>query len=384
MSVRPVISTLDRSRSDPSRPLGLEEVVVCVLHGGRSSEREVSLVSGERILEALRTPSSAADRRGPLRALGVEVLADGRWLIGRRALPIGQALEALDGVDVFALALHGGEGEDGSLQGALRCAGRAYTGSSVAASAVAMDKVFARDVAAARGLRVAAARVVTRRDFAADRAREVGELASWRAAGWVVKPRSGGSSIGCSVVDSPEELADALASALAWDEEALVEEKIEGVEATGGVLVSPEEGALALPIVEIRPRPGRFFDYQEKYSADGALELCPPGRIAPDACERLGRAALAAHAALACGGYSRSDFIVPAAGGEPVFLELNTLPGMTPRSLLPRAAAAVGIDYRTLCLWIVADGLRRCGGKRPSASALSSPLTCEAGRHGSS
>jgi D-alanine-D-alanine ligase len=382
MSIRPVISTPEGARSDARRSLGLEEVLACVLYGGRSSEREVSLVSGKRMLEALCTPLAAHDRRGPLRALGVEVLPDGRWQVDRRALRIGEALQALDGVDVFVLALHGGEGEDGSLQGALRCAGRAFTGSSVAASAVAMDKVFAREVVAARGLRTAAGRLVARRELETDRARILHELAAWRGAGWVVKPRSGGSSIGCSVVRSPDDLADALAAALAFDEDALVEERIEGIEATSSVLVSPNEGPLALPIVEIRPRAGRFFDYQEKYAADGALELCPPESIAPETCERIGRLALAAHAALSCGGYSRSDFIVPAQGGEPVFLELNTLPGMTPRSLLPRAAAAVGIDYRTLCLWIVAEGLRRCAARRAPEAVCVAP--CEAARGDSS
>ncbi len=338
-----------------------------MLYGGRSSEREVSLVSGERVLDALKRPSSPTDRRGPLRAVGVEILADGRWKVGRRALRLGEALEALDGVDVFFSALHGGEGEDGSLQGVLRCAGRAFTGSSVAASAVAMDKVFAREIVAGRGIRIAPGRLVGRRELDLDRSRVLRELLEWKVPGWVVKPRSGGSSIGCSVVRSGEELSDALTAAFAWEEEALVEELIEGTEATGGVLVSPDEGALALPIVEIRPRPGRFFDYQEKYAAEGALELCPPEGLSPKVCERLGRLAFTAHGALSCGGYSRSDFIVPAQGGEPVFLELNTLPGMTPRSLLPRAASVAGIDYRTACLWIVAEALRRSGTTRSVA-----------------
>jgi D-alanine-D-alanine ligase len=109
---------------------------------------------------------------------------------------------------------------------------------------------------------------------------------------------------------------------------------------------------------------GAFFDYHEKYAADGALELCPPGELDASACERLRAQALTAHRALGCEGYSRTDFIVPAAGGDPVFLETNTLPGLTQRSLLPRAAAVAGIDYRTLCLWIAANGIARNGGRR--------------------
>ena len=129
------------------------------------------------------------------------------------------------------------------------------------------------------------------------------------------------------------------------------------------MLQAPSGELLALPPVEIRPR-GAFFDYHEKYSADGALEVCPPSGIGAEACERVRCQALAAHRALGCEGYSRTDFIVPDDGSEPVFLETNTLPGLTPRSLLPKAAAAAGIDYRTMCLWIAANGIARNAGRR--------------------
>ncbi len=362
MSGQPVISIAERSRSDPRRSFGLEEALVGVLFGGRSSEREVSLVSGRQILEALSRPSSSEDQRGPRRAIAVEIRQDGSWRVGKRALSLGAALEALDSVDVFFSALHGGEGEDGSLQGVFTCAGKAFTGCGVIASAVAMDKVFAREMVASRGMRVAPGRVVQRQAFEAQRAAILHELCDWRVDGWVVKPRCGGSSVGCSIARSTAELADALRAAFAWEEEALVEALVQGTEMTGGVVVSPDEGPLALPVVEIRPHPGRFFDYQEKYSADGAVELCPPEGAAPSVCERVRSLALLAHTTLRCSGYSRSDFIVPEGEQEPVFLELNTLPGMTPRSLLPRAAAAAGIDYRTLCLWIAAEALRRSRG----------------------
>jgi D-alanine-D-alanine ligase len=177
--------------------------------------------------------------------------------------------------------------------------------------------------------------------------------------GWVAKPRRGGSSVGTAIARTPDELEAAVARALAVEDEVLVEELVPGTELTVGVVTDPRGAVRALTPIEIRPHAGRFFDYDEKYRADGALELCPPSMLDAAACARLADVALRAHAMLGCEGYSRSDFIVPLDGGEPVFLELNTLPGLTPRSLLPKAAAAYGIDYRTLCLWIAASGLAR-------------------------
>ena len=179
--------------------------------------------------------------------------------------------------------------------------------------------------------------------------------------GEVVKPRRGGSSVGCSIARSPQDLADALARAHLWEEEALVEALVPGIEVTGAVLHDPAGETLALPPVEIRPRRGAFFDYDEKYSSDGALELCPSESLEPAAVERVREAALLAHRSLGCEGYSRSDFIVPVGESEPVFLETNTLPGLTPRSLLPKAAAAVGIARKNPCFErIVTPWLKAC------------------------
>lgn len=363
MSTRQATSTVP-DRSNPTLPSGLEEAVVCVLGGGRSSEREVSLASAERMAEALRTPASNADRRGPLRVQAVEIGADGRWLVAGEACAPARALERLDGVDVFVFGLHGGEGENGTLQGLLTASDRAFSGTGVLGSAVAMDKVFARDLAEGAGLTVAPAASLSLDAWEQDRERVLDALSSGEQprTGWAVKPREGGSSVGTSIVRDPVDLGDALTAAFAWEERVLVEDLIAGVEVTGGVVVGPD-GPLALPVVEIRPKEGRFFDYEEKYSESGADEFCPPESV-PEALQaHVRELSLAAHTRLRAEGYSRSDFVLPrdAAGnlGEPVFLELNTLPGMTPRSLLPRAAAAIGLDYRSLCLWIAADGLRR-------------------------
>ena len=362
MSTRPATSTAP-DRSDPRVSCGLEQAVVCVLSGGRSSEREVSLTSGARVAEALRTPVGDDDRRGPARVRPVEVLPSGRWRVGKHDLSPGAALDSLGDVDVFFSALHGGEGENGALQGLLTCCGRAFTGSGVCASAVGMDKVFTRELLQGAGASVARGTSLSAGRWRRDRALVLAELDTWSRPGWAVKPRGGGSSVGATMVSRAAELADALDAAFAWEDQVLVETRIDGVEVTGGVLESPTEGTLALPVVEIRPRAGRFFDYREKYSEDGAIELCPQASLDQALESRVRELSLLAHRILSCGGYSRSDFIVPrdarGALGEPVFLELNTLPGMTPRSLLPRAAAVAGIDYRTLCLWIASEGMQR-------------------------
>ena len=376
MSVRPATSTPEsfpapvgaaEAASPGARP-AVAHATVAVLMGGRSSEREVSLSSGRMVLTALSTPSAADDRRGPARVIGVEILSDGRWRVGKRVLMPGEAVTALADVDVFFLAVHGGEGENGSLQGFLTCSDMPFTGSGVIASAVSMDKVFARELVQARGVRVAPAVALAQGSWPAggfEAAAQAlrAELEPLVRDGCVVKPRRGGSSVGCSLARGPDEFQRALARAFQEGPDVLVEAFVGGIETTGGVVQAPGGELLALPPVEIRPR-GAFFDYHEKYADDGALELCPPRSIDPATCELVRARALAAHEALGCEGYSRTDFIVPERGGEPVYLETNTLPGLTPRSLLPRAAEAAGIDYRTLCLWIAEHGIVRNEARR--------------------
>lgn len=355
-------STSELVQRHARTPLGLETATVAVLMGGRSSEREVSLSSGRMVVDALRTTESLDDRRGPARVIAVEILPDGRWRYGKNVSLSGEAVVALADVDVFFSALHGGEGENGALQGFLTCCDLAFTGSGVIASAVSMDKAFARELVRVAGVRVARGTNLNRRRWppSAELQRELDALL---AGGCVVKPRRGGSSVGCSLARDRAELEHGVLRAFEEGPDVLAEELVVGVECTGGVLEAPDGSLISLPPVEIRPR-GTFFDYHEKYDQDGALELCPPVGIAPSDCTRIEERALAAHLALGCEGYSRTDFILPAAGGDPVYLETNTLPGLTPRSLLPKAAAAIGIDYRTLCLWIARSGLVRARTRR--------------------
>jgi len=323
---------------------------VAVLMGGASGEREVSLLSGKAVALALGA-RVAAGELAQLRE--VELGVDGRWSVDGQAHPAARALELLHDVDVFFLGLHGGAGEDGTLQGLLTAAGRCHTGSGVAASAICMDKAATRGLAAAAGLRVAPGRLIDARAFAARREQELQralELAVRDA--WVVKPRRGGSSVNTHLVRERRELEIAIRSVLASGDDALVEAQISGVEVSCGVLDFAGEQARALPPIEIQPARERFFDYQQKYSESGAREFCPAPSLDAPSEARVRDAALALHRLCGCSGYSRSDFIVPA-HGDPVLLEINTLPGLTPRSLLPQEAAAVGIGFPSLCLGLV-------------------------------
>lgn len=333
---------------------------VVVLSGGTSSEREVSLRTGAAISRALRASSDGA---GPLNVLDVEIESDGAWrVVGERLAPAA-AIERCPSDALYFLALHGGEGEDGTVQGLLRSLRRAHTGSGVFASALCMNKSATRAVLAHEGLRIARGIVVDAHAWSTQRSRLADDLGQLSEQGWAVKPRSGGSSVATSVVLRAHDLAPAIERALATGDAVLVEERIVGREATCGVLGNASGAKRALPVVEIVPKDGRFFDYEEKYSSLGAAEFCPPRSISPATCERIRALALRAHTAAGCDGYSRVDFLVPVdASGredEPVVLEINTLPGMTDRSLLPQAAAADGVSFRELCLEILGLALER-------------------------
>ncbi len=334
-------------------PAELAGRTVVVLAGGRSGEREVSLRSGRAVADAL----AGAVGEGGLAALReVDLGEDGRWNIdgdGRdpAALDPAAALVALPADAVYFLALHGGDGEDGGVQGFLECAGRAHTGSGVGASALAMDKAATRALLAAAGVPVAPGRLVQAWQWRDDADAVLADLAALSSTGWFVKPNHGGSSVHTFRVERADDLRGAVEEVLATGDGALVEARVDGIEATCGVIGSRDD-ARTLPPVEILPRDGAFFDYAQKYDDDGAEEVCPPRTLGREVCDALARHAAAAHRVLGCEGYSRTDFIVPP-GGAPVALELNTLPGLTARSLTPQAAAATGLGFPGLCLEIL-------------------------------
>jgi D-alanine-D-alanine ligase len=293
---------------------------IAVLCGGKSAEREVSLKTGADVTAAL-------ERRGH-DAVEVDVAVD---LIPQ--------LQRLDPQAVF-VALHGRWGEDGTVQGLLEMLGMPYTGSGVLASALAMDKALSKVVFRAAG--------VPTPDF-----QRLGPPVDAEsvvlAPPLVIKPNCEGSTVGVSVVRDRGELAGALSTAFGHGPDALAEAFVEGREVTVGVLDD-----VPLPVVEIVPDSG-FYDYESKYTPGRTSYLCP-APLEPELMRRVTEVGLAANRALGCSGASRVDLIIDGTG-TPWVLEVNTIPGMTPTSLLPKAAAAAGLEFDELVERIV-DGAR--------------------------
>jgi D-alanine-D-alanine ligase len=321
------------------------KINVAVLMGGRSAEREISLSTGRMILDALDrdkydvVPIDTANLGG---GSAVDAFA------GMSCLDCGDG--SFRRPDVAIIALHGKFGEDGTIQGLLELLGIPYVGSGVLSSALAMDKIMARKVMQYEGILVPAGIAVDRTVDAGSLAAAIEEDIGFPV---VVKPNREGSTIGLSIVRSAEELSAALDLAFASDRDVLVEEFIEGTEITVPVLGNDD--LQALPIVEIVPA-GGFYDYYSKYTP-GATDEIVPARIPENLAEKAVELALACHKALRCRGMSRTDMIV--CGDEVYVLETNTIPGMTPTSLLPRAAQAAGIEFPELLDRLIALALER-------------------------
>ncbi len=308
---------------------------VTVLMGGLSAEREVSLSSGRQVLQAL--------RRAGYDARGIDAGPDLRVTL--------DALHA-DRPDVVFNALHGRFGEDGAIQGVLDWLDIPYTHSGVRASAMAMDKQAARAVFAAAGLPVAEGGPVAIDALAAG---------DPRPPPYVVKPVNEGSSVGVSIIRAGSNQRAAVAAEWRYGPLALVEEFVPGRELTVGVL-----GERALTVTDITPNPELshgFYDYDAKYAAGGSRHVLP-AQIHPQAFAEALAVALAAHRALGCRGATRADFryddtTCGHGPGRLVLLEVNTQPGLTPTSLLPEQAAANGMDFPSLCAWMVENAACR-------------------------
>ena len=333
---------------------------IAVLTGGSTPERTVALAGAGQVAAALRSrghdvsvfdtvepaPLDAeAERQRLGRAVGARPpsLAELRELEAREDLPALVREGGLAGHDAVFLVLHGRQGEGGEVQRLLEDAGLAFTGSDSAGSAGAMDKDASK-----RRFRQAG---IPTSDWALWPAstREIGDL----GLPLVVKPSRVGSTVGLTLMREPSEIDAAVGAALTFDDQVLLERFLPGRELTVGVL---DDRALA--VGEIVP-PGEIFDYHAKYTPGRAREIFPADvddRLEED----LRRLALAAHEALGLRDFSRVDFRLDAAG-EPHCLEVNTLPGMTPTSLLPQSAAVFGISFGDLCERMVRLALARCG-----------------------
>ena len=301
---------------------------VAVLMGGASAEREVSFMSGNGVLAALRGAGVDAHAFDT----GVRPLADLR----------------AEGFDRCFIALHGRFGEDGTVQGALELMGIPYTGPGVMTSALCMDKVTTKRVWLADGLPTPRyVRLAPDQQGPA----QIAAIPATLGLPLVVKPPREGSSIGFSKVTDAAQMDAAVALSTRYDPDLLCEEFIAGDEVTCPVLGSGLE-AIALPVIRICAPDGNY-DYQHKYFTDDVKYQCPSGL--PEAEEReIQRIVLAAYRTLGGRGWSRVDLMIRAADRKPFLLEMNTSPGMTSHSLVPMSARAAGIDYAALCLRILA------------------------------
>lgn len=348
---------------------------IVVLAGGLSPERNVSLSSGLMVAEALRGRGHRAalvdmyfgleNREGALEDCFDAPLSDAGRKVGRQAPDLEQVKASRKGggksqfgpgvlelcalADVVFLALHGQCGEDGRVQAAFDLMGIAYTGAGSLGSALAMDKDLTKRLVAGTGVDTPRWKAVEYGEADVDR------LTRDTPVPCVVKPVDSGSSIGVAIARDKEELRRALADGLNYGGRCVLEQYVAGREIQVGILLDE-----ALPSIEIIPNHG-FYDYENKYQPGAAREVCP-SEIPSETETLLRQAALTVYHTLGLTVYSRADFILDKEG-TPWFLEINTLPGMTPTSLLPQEAAAVGIDYGELCERILQASLeaRRCG-----------------------
>ena len=297
---------------------------VAVLMGGHSAEREVSLMSGSGVLDALRRAGVDAHPFDPA------------------VRPIGVLAE--EGFDRAFIALHGRFGEDGTVQGALELMGIPYTGPGVLASSVAMDKVMTKRIWRAEGLPTPDWRQVSSAEDTREAFRQLG-------APMIVKPAREGSTIGLTKVTNLAQCDEAYRLAAQHDPEVLCEQFVQGDEVTCPVLGSGA-GARSLPVIHI-VAPGGNYDYQNKYFNDETRYIVPCDLPAGEE-SAIQAIVLKAYLTLGCRGWARADVMIDARTRRPYLLEINTSPGMTGHSLVPMSARSVGIDYDTLCLQVLA------------------------------
>jgi len=306
----------------------LKSKKICVLMGGRSGERDVSLRSGKRVFESL--------QRQGFNVISMDLEDD---LVTR--------LKAAK-VDIVYIILHGRYGEDGAVQGLLEIAGIPYTGSKVLASALAMNKVAAKRMFVTAGIVTPRCLTVDANQDIKNEARRIARDFSFPL---VLKPVSEGSSLGVYLIKKPEELLSKLEETVPKYKDMFVEEFIKGQEVTVGV-IGVGDDLQALPILELVPKK-EFYDFEAKYTA-GMTEFILPARLSPALTKKVQETAIKAHLALGCYGVSRVDMIVTADQAAYVH-EVNTIPGMTEQSDLPAEAKEAGISFDQLVVKILAS-----------------------------
>ena len=339
---------------------------IVVLAGGISTERDVSLSSGTGIYKALKAKGHQAilvdvflgyqgDMSGDVFALEKDWAADMRGVSAERS-DINEILAMrpdykknffgpnvitlCQQADVVFMALHGAEGENGKIQACFDLMGIRYTGTTHVSSAIAMDKSIAKELFRQNG-------IPTPEGIHLKKTEEDPKSVPFPL---VVKCCNGGSSVGTVIVEKPEDYEAAKAEAFRYDDEIIIEQYIKGREFSVGVV-----DGKALPVIEIAPVSG-FYDYKNKYQAGSTVETCP-AELCEELTVQMQQYAEAVFKALRLKNYARMDFML-AANGDMYCLEANTLPGMTPTSLLPQEAQAIGVSYGDLCEWLIEISLR--------------------------
>ncbi|MFH0810559.1 MAG: D-alanine--D-alanine ligase [Pseudomonadota bacterium] len=334
----------DRGSVSPDRPR------VALLCGGRSAEREISLTGGDKVRAALDAGRYEVRVYDP-------------------ATDLARLVADAPHIDCALIILHGRLGEDGSIQGLLDLLDIPYQCSGVLGSATAMNKACAKALYRQAGLPVA-------KDVVLERGGQGQVAAVMKAVGLpaVIKPAKEGSSIGLSIARGPDELERAVDLAFSYDDTLVVEEYLAGREITAGVL-EYDDGLRAMPIVEIIPGAEYgFFNFEAKYQPGATREVCPAA-IGEDLTRAAQDLAISAHRALSCEGYSRTDMIIDEKGGI-FLLETNTIPGMTPTSLFPQAAARAGLSFSALLDHFIARAMKRKArrqGRQPDSPAPVNP-----------
>lgn len=329
----------------------MKKTKIVVLMGGKSAEHEVSIISGTEVVRSLDA--------NKYEVLPVVISKNGaRWnLTDKETLlklndPLKlkgsfddvdlcnskeiSGVDSISGetVDVVFIAMHGSFGEDGTIQGMLEMAGILYTGSGVLASAIGMDKEVFRKLMSFHKINIPKYLVLKKGE-------DYRNIKKLNSSSYFVKPANGGSSVGASLARNSEELKKSINLAFKYGDRILVDEYIKGREFTCAVIGN--ENPKALPIIEIRPLKGDFFDYKSKYTESGSEEIVP-AKISKALTKKIQKIAVDVYKIIGCRGFGRVDFILKN-DKIPVVLEINTIPGLTPMSLLPKAANAAGISY---------------------------------------
>jgi D-alanine-D-alanine ligase len=321
---------------------------VVVLMGGISSEHDVSIRSGEMVLDNLDLEK--------FNVSSIEITRDGEWLFSDALgeyVEISRAVSKLRDMhpDCVFIALHGPFGEDGKIQGMLDLMGIPYTGSGCSASGLAIDKVRSKRIMKQVGVTVPDEIEFTLSDWKLDREGITHRVEESLGFPCVIKNPCQGSSLGMAIPQTVDEFNDAVTQVFGYGYHLMVERLIHGTEVTCGVLDAEDgDGVEALPVTEIRLVKSEFFDYHSKYTP-GATDEITPAEISDAVRDKVQAIALNAHKVLGCRGFSRSDMII--SGDEIVWLETNTIPGLTETSLLPKGAAEAGISFKDLLTRIV-------------------------------